>query len=174
VAGERAPVRAFVGLGSNLGDRRANLTASVRLLGSAPNVQILAVSALYETPPWGFLSQAPFLNAVAALETTLGPRQLLVALKSFESRIGRRPTFHWGPRLIDLDLLAYDDLTISRRGLTVPHPSTPDRAFVLLPLADVCADYRAPDGRTLPEILGSLDLGGIRRIEETGWPQTAP
>jgi 2-amino-4-hydroxy-6-hydroxymethyldihydropteridine diphosphokinase len=92
-----------------------------------------------------------------------------VALKSFEARVGRRQTFRWGPRVIDLDVLAYDDLTLQRRGLTLPHPAIPDRAFVLIPLADVHPGYQAPDGRALPDMLGALDLEGIRRVEDPTW-----
>lgn len=161
--------RALVGLGSNIGDRRASLARAVSLLRGAPNVRVAAVSALYETPPWGYTAQAPFLNAVVAVDTTLGPRQLLVALKSFEAQVGRRRTFRWGPRVIDLDVLTYDDLTLDRRGLSLPHRAIPDRAFVLIPLADLHPGYRAPDGRSLPELLAALDLGGIRRIEGPNW-----
>ena len=164
-----APVRALVGLGSNVGDRRASLARAVGLLRGAPNVQVVALSALYETPPWGYTDQAPFLNAVVAVDTTLGPRQLLVALKSFEARIGRRRTFRWGPRVIDLDILVYDDLALDRAGLRLPHPAIADRAFVLVPLADLYPSYRAPDGRALPDLLSALDLGGIRRVEAPTW-----
>ena len=164
-----ASVRAFVGLGSNVGDRRASLARAVDLLRRAPSVQVVGLSALYETPAWGYLAQAPFLNAAVAVETALGPRQLLVALKSFEARIGRRRTFRWGPRVIDLDILAYDDLTLDRRGLSLPHPALAERAFALLPLADVCPEFRAPDGRTLPELLAGLDLQGIRLVREAPW-----
>ncbi len=164
-----ASARALVGLGSNVGDRRASLAHAVSLLRGAPSVRVVALSALYETPPWGYTAQAPFLNAVLSLDTALGPRQLLVALKSFEARIGRRRTFRWGPRVIDLDLLAYDDLTLDRPGLSLPHPAIPDRAFVLVPLADVDPGYRSPDGRAIPELLASLDLGAIRRVEEPSW-----
>ena len=157
-------VRAHVGLGSNLGDRRANVGRALDLLAGAPGVAVAAVSALYETPPWGFREQAPFLNAVAALDTSLGPRQLLVVLKSFEARIGRRPTFRWGPRVVDLDLLLYGDLALSRRGLTLPHPAMLERAFVLIPLADVYPEFRSPDGRSLDSLIAALDLAGIRRI----------
>ena len=162
-------MRAYVGLGSNVGDRRANLARAVDLLRGAPLVEVVRLSALYETPPWGYLAQAPFLNAAVAVETSLGPRQLLVALKSFEARIGRRRTFRWGPRVIDLDILVYDDLTLDRRGLSLPHPALPERAFVLVPLGDVCPDFRAPDGRSLPDLLASLDLRGIRLVGEVPW-----
>ena len=164
-----ASVRALVGLGSNVGDRRASLARAVALLRGAAHVEVTALSALYETPPWGYTAQAPFLNAVVAVDTTLGPRQLLVALKSFEARIGRRRTFRWGPRVIDLDILTYDDLTLDRHGLSLPHPAIPDRAFVLVPLADIDPSYRAPDGRGLPELLQALDLGGIRRVDGPSW-----
>ncbi len=165
----RQPVRALVGLGSNVGDRRASMARAVSLLRGAPNVTVAAVSALYETPPWGYTAQAPFLNAVVAVDTTLGPRQLLIALKSFEARIGRRRTFRWGPRVIDLDVLAYDDVTLERPGLSLPHPAIPDRAFVLVPLGDLEPGYRAPDGRTLPELLRALDTGGVKRVEGPTW-----
>lgn len=157
---------AYVGLGANLGDRAGNIRRALALLDGAPGVRVDAVSALYETPPWGFTEQPAFLNAAARLETDLGPLQLLIALKAFETSVGREVTFHWGPRVIDLDLLLYDDQRISRRGLEVPHPGMLGRAFVLVPLRDVFPDFRAPDGRAIDTLLAGLDTAGVRRVGE--------
>jgi 2-amino-4-hydroxy-6-hydroxymethyldihydropteridine diphosphokinase len=155
---------AYIGLGANVGDRAANIYRSLELLDSAPGIRVSAASGLYETPPWGYVEQPPFLNAAARLETVLGPLQLLLALKSFEVQVGRETTFRWGPRVIDLDLLLYDDSAVQRRGLTIPHPGILGRGFVLVPLRDVFSEYRSSDGSTLDELIGRLDVSNIRRI----------
>jgi 2-amino-4-hydroxy-6-hydroxymethyldihydropteridine diphosphokinase len=156
---------AYIGLGANIGDRTANIRRALALLDGAPGIRVTAVSALYETPPWGYIAQPAFLNAVARLSTALGPLQLLCALKSFEAQIGREVTFRWGPRVIDLDLLLDDGERLTRRGLVVPHAGMLTRAFVLIPLRDLLPDFRAPDGATLDELLARLDVSGIRRVD---------
>ncbi len=160
-------VPAYVGLGSNLGDRAANLARALDLLAATPGVRIVAVSDLHETPPWGYTQQPAFLNAAARLATTLGPRQLLLALKAVERRVGREETFRWGPRVVDLDLLLYSDLRLARRGLEVPHPRLIERAFVLVPLRDVYPEYRGPDGTPIDALIARLDTSGIRRLPAT-------
>ena len=157
--------RCLVGLGSNQGDRRAYLDSAVAMLADAPGVSVLALSGLYDNPAWGFVDQPNFLNAVALLETALGPLQLLCVLKTIELRAGRQLTFRWGPRELDLDLLIYGDQLVARRGLTVPHPGLADRASVLVPLRDVAPDFRLPDGRSIDSLLAGVDATGMRRVE---------
>jgi 2-amino-4-hydroxy-6-hydroxymethyldihydropteridine diphosphokinase len=132
----------FIALGSNLGDRMTNLEGARGAL--QPALHILAQSPVYETAPWGYTDQPNFLNQVIKAETDLTPEQLLATLKSAEVTLGRTPTFRYGPRTIDLDLLLYDDLVMDTPQLTIPHPRLTERAFVLYPLADLTPDLRHP------------------------------
>lgn len=131
-------VLAYVGLGSNLGDRRAALDGALAEL--APR----RVSRVVETAPWGLAEQPPFLNAVAELETPLPPRALLDRLLDLERRFGRRRDVRWGPRTLDLDLLLYGDRQVREEGLDVPHPRLAERRFVLESLAELCPDRPVP------------------------------
>jgi 2-amino-4-hydroxy-6-hydroxymethyldihydropteridine diphosphokinase len=112
--------QAFLALGSNLGQRQVNLQSAVNALGEL--MAVGSLSPVYETEPWGITNQPRFLNACMTVETTLSPEELLAALKSTEKKLGRKPGTHWGPRLIDIDLLFYDDLVIDASELSVPHP----------------------------------------------------
>jgi 2-amino-4-hydroxy-6-hydroxymethyldihydropteridine diphosphokinase len=132
------------------------LDRAVEELRATPGIMSVRRSPVYETAPVGFLDQPPFLNAVAELQTTLGPLQLFLRQKQIEAQLGRTATFRWGPREIDLDLLLYDEETIRRRGLVVPHPAMFERAFVLIPLRDLRPDLRDASGRSLDEILARL------------------
>jgi 2-amino-4-hydroxy-6-hydroxymethyldihydropteridine diphosphokinase len=127
--------RAFLGLGTNLGDRHANLAAAVTALAAAGNVT--RTSRRYETAPVGFLSQPRFLNQVVELDTALPPLELFHAVKHIETAMGRTGAFRNGPRLIDIDILLYDDVVLSTPELTIPHPRLTHRAFVLRPLAEL-------------------------------------
>ena len=125
----------FIALGTNLGKRKANLRAAIKAL--PPDVTVLAESHVYETPPWGYEDQPAFLNMAVKAETEMEPEPLLKYLKQLEVELGREQNFRWGPRLIDLDILFYDDLVIDTPPLVIPHPRLHERAFVLVPLADV-------------------------------------
>jgi len=150
----------FLALGSNLGDRVANLKSAREAL--PPLVQILVCSPIYETPPWGYTDQPPFLNQVLKAQTQLSPRKLLSHIKRIEIEMGRKATIRYGPRLIDIDILYYDDLILETRTLTIPHPRMTGRAFVWLPLAVIAPDLRHPVlGRTSQEMLAELDTTGI-------------
>lgn len=166
IASEALGVTAYVGLGANLGDRRAALQAALRGLAAHPQVRLARVSSLYETAPVGVTDQPEFLNAVAAVETTLAPRPFLDVLLHLENSLGRVRTVRWGPRVIDLDLLLYGAQTVSLPGLDVPHPRLRERAFVLAPLAEVAPDLALPgDGKKVAELAEILSGGGnIRRI----------
>jgi 2-amino-4-hydroxy-6-hydroxymethyldihydropteridine diphosphokinase len=156
------PSIALIGLGSNLGDRRATLDGAVSALGATPGIRIVAVSSYHETEPEGGPpGQGRYLNAVARIETTLDPAALLARLQSIEDRFGRVRAVRWGERTLDLDLLLFDDRIIETAELTVPHPRLAERRFVLEPLAEVAGDAVEPrSGRTVGELLGNLDRAG--------------
>jgi 2-amino-4-hydroxy-6-hydroxymethyldihydropteridine diphosphokinase len=152
----------YLALGSNLGDRPANLRAALEAL--PPEVRLMDESPVYETPPWGYADQPAFLNMAVKAETGLAPRELLAYLKGIEIRLGRTPTFRNGPRQIDIDILFLDDLVLDEDGLIIPHPRLHERAFVLVPLADVAAQVVHPVlKKSVLELLAKVDPGGIRR-----------
>ena len=148
-------VEAYLGLGSNLGDREHNLERAVSLLErvAAPVV----VSSVYETRPWGYVDQPDFLNLACRVETALSPEALLGAVQAVEVLIGREPTFRYGPRIIDVDILLYGDLIINVDGLRVPHPSLFERAFALAPLAEIAPELVHPElGASIQMLLDRL------------------
>jgi 2-amino-4-hydroxy-6-hydroxymethyldihydropteridine diphosphokinase len=148
--------RAHVGLGSNLGDRMANLDAAVQALDADELSHVMAVSKVYETQPVGGPEQGPYLNAVAVLETDRDPHQLLRLLQAIETMLGRERTERWGPRTADLDLLLYDGPPLHDPDLVVPHPRARERGFVLVPLIDADPLAAFPDGETAFEALARL------------------
>jgi len=157
-------VTAFVGLGSNIA-AEANLRTAVRLLAARPGLRLTALSPVYRTPPWGPVPQDDFLNAVAALETTLSATDVLDALLAIETQRGRDRSpgaERWGPRTLDLDLLLWGDAAIAMERLTVPHPRLAERGFALVPLCDLAPGLRHPVlGRTMAELLASVSRAGI-------------
>jgi 2-amino-4-hydroxy-6-hydroxymethyldihydropteridine diphosphokinase len=161
-----AAVPAAIGLGGNLGDAAATLREALQALDQLSGTRLLRVSPLYRTPAWGNTDQPDFVNAAALVETTLPARALLDALLELERRFGRRREAapQWGPRVIDLDLLLYGDRTIDEPGLRVPHPHLHERAFALLPLADVAPDMRVPGRGPVHELLSAVDAQACQRI----------
>ena len=150
-------MRAFVGVGANLGDRSGSIERAVALLAAREDIDVVAVSQLRETEPWGLVEQPPFLNGAVAIETDLGPRELLGVLLDVERALGRvRAGERWGPRTIDLDLLLYGDVQVDEPGLTVPHPRLHERRFALEPLAELAPDAVVPGRGTVAELLASL------------------
>lgn len=143
----------YLSLGSNLGDRTQHLVDACAALQHHPAMTLDAVSSLYHTAPVGVTAQAWFLNAVVRVHTTLSPQALLDVTQATERRLGRVPTFRWGPRVIDLDILLYDALQLHTPRLTIPHAALHERRFVLVPLAEVAPDLRLPSGRSIQDLL---------------------
>jgi len=135
---------AFVGIGSNLGDREAHLQAAIELLGSEPGIDVVAVSSFRDTEPVGPVEQPRFLNGAVRIATSLGAHEVLDSILAIERRLGRVRTELWGPRTIDLDLLVYGDEIVDEPGLTVPHPRLHERRFALEPLAELAPDLVVP------------------------------
>jgi 2-amino-4-hydroxy-6-hydroxymethyldihydropteridine diphosphokinase len=158
-------VEAFIALGGNIGDVRATFARAIVMLCDGTAVRLKARSSDYRTPPWGVTDQAPFVNAVIAVITTLSPHDLLARTQECEAALGRKPAQErrWGPRVIDLDLLAYDDLVLIDRDLILPHPHLLERAFVLVPLAEIAPD-RSIAGVRVSEALERLDTRGIEKL----------
>jgi 2-amino-4-hydroxy-6-hydroxymethyldihydropteridine diphosphokinase len=155
---------AFLGLGSNVGDREAQLREAVKLLES-DEVRVLRRSSLYETAPQEMLDQPWFLNAVVQVETTFFPMQLLARVRQIERDMGRRRVTPKGPRNIDIDILFYGRVVIATAELEVPHPRIAQRRFVLDPLAEIAPDFRHPlTGKTANEMLNALEPQGVRRL----------
>ncbi len=151
--------RAYLGIGSNLGDRLAHLQLAVDTLGRVPGVSVIAVSPVYETDPVGGPAQHEFLNAVVAVETSLEPHGLLLVAQAAERSAGRVRNEHWGPRTLDVDLLLFDDVAMHDPALTIPHPLMFERAFVLAPLHDLDpAAAPVPDGGWEGVRLASVEL----------------
>jgi 2-amino-4-hydroxy-6-hydroxymethyldihydropteridine diphosphokinase len=157
-------VAAFVALGSNLEDPRHQVEAGLAALARLPRTTRLACSSLYATAPVGYADQPDFVNAVAAVETALAARALLQALLETESRHGRRRTFPNAPRTLDLDLLLYGGQVIDEPGLIVPHPRMHDRAFVLVPLAEIAPDAFIAGHGTAGELAAHVDTSGIKKL----------
>jgi 2-amino-4-hydroxy-6-hydroxymethyldihydropteridine diphosphokinase len=146
----------YLGLGTNQGNRHENLLSAAALL--PPKVAVLSQSQIYQTPPWGYTDQADFLNQVIKAETTLAPMELLKYVKRIEKQVGRTATFRWGPREIDIDILLYNDSIYKGRKLAIPHPRLHERAFILVPLADLAPEMQHPlTGLTIQQHLAELD-----------------
>ena len=149
--------RAYVGLGANLGDREATIRRALALLDADPELEVVAVSALRETDPVGYVEQPRFLNGVAAVETELAPRELIARLLAVERALGRtRGGPRWGPRTIDLDLLGHGSEVVNEPGVTVPHPRLAERRFVLEPLAELEPGLVVPGAGPVATLLASL------------------
>lgn len=150
----------YLSLGSNLGDRLTNLRNAITNL--PPKVNHISQSPVYETQPWGYSDQPDFLNQCIKANTTLEPMELLTLLKETESKLGRKETFRFGPRMIDLDILFYDDLILETPILTIPHPRISERAFILIPLADIAPDlYHPVLHKTIQQLKTVMDPSSV-------------
>ena len=166
--------RAYLALGSNLGDRLANLRRAVSLLGER-EVAVVRSSRVYETEPIGGPPQPEYLNAVVEAETELAPDELLRACLETENALGRLRAERWGPRVLDVDVLTYGRDRIDQPDLVVPHPRMHERGFVLVPLLELDADPPLPGGRRVAELrLDPRALGGVRPVEPPLVPEAAP
>jgi 2-amino-4-hydroxy-6-hydroxymethyldihydropteridine diphosphokinase len=156
---------AFIALGGNLGDVRATFEQAIAKLCDGVALRLLARSSDYRTPPWGVTDQPPFINAAIAVSTSLSPHELLARAKTTERALGRDSARerHWGPRPIDLDILAYDDIELRGPDLTLPHPYMFERAFVLVPLAEIAPDHTIA-GIRVREALARIDASGIEKL----------
>ena len=153
----------YLALGSNLGNRLSNLKEAIAAL--PPQMEVRAKSAVYETPPWGYEDQPKFLNQVLKATTYLDPEPLLKHLKRLEVALGRKETFQNGPRLIDMDILFYDDLILNTRLLVIPHPRLQERGFVLLPLMDLDPDLVHPlSKKSVREMMTACSVEGIEKV----------
>ena len=162
---------ALLALGGNLGEVRATFDRALALLCAGPGLRLAARSSDYATPPWGVEDQPPFVNLAIAVETDLTPQALLAHVQAVELALGRARTHErrWGPRPIDIDILAYDDIIFDEDGLTLPHPRLFERAFVLVPLAEIAPD-RVIAGRRVRDALTGVDTAGIRRLPPRAIP----
>lgn len=146
-------MRAFLGLGSNLGDRAHYLGEAISALAS-PLLNVEATSRIYETEPWGLMDQPLYWNQVIEVETSLEPLELLHVCQEIEQRLGRERKVHWGPRTIDIDLLIYDNIVSESEELSLPHRYLEERAFVLAPLREIAPELVLPSGRSITEVSG--------------------
>jgi 2-amino-4-hydroxy-6-hydroxymethyldihydropteridine diphosphokinase len=162
----------LIALGGNVGDVRTTFRKAIANICGMTQGTLLARSSDYTTPPWGDEQQPPFVNACIEIETRLDPHALLFTLHKIEKKFGRDRAHerHWGPRTLDLDLLAYDDVRLVRRELTLPHPRLFERAFVLVPLAEIAPD-RVIAGRRVRDALAQVSTDGIERLPDL--PDTA-
>jgi len=153
----------YLALGSNLGNRATNLKEAIASL--SPQMEVKAKSKVYETPPWGHTEQDKFFNQVVMVKTYLEPEPLLKHLKRLEVALGRKASFQNGPRLIDIDILFYDDLVLESTALAIPHPHVHERGFVLLPMLDIAPDLVHPvRQKSVRDMLAGCDLQGIVQI----------
>jgi len=153
--------RAFIGLGSNLGNRLGNLRGAIAAIREVPGITVAAMSSVYETEPVGNREQPKFINAVIEIGCTLSPQELLAALQRIEKHMGRERQGKWQPRVIDLDIVYFNDLVLASAELTIPHPEAASRAFVLEPLAELAPDFTDPVARTtVAALLAKLDRTG--------------
>jgi 2-amino-4-hydroxy-6-hydroxymethyldihydropteridine diphosphokinase len=160
---------ALIALGGNVGDVRSVFAKAIANICGMAQAALKARSSDYLTPPWGEQQQDPFVNACIEIETSLDPHALLFTLHKIEKKFGRERAQErrWGPRTLDLDLLAYDDVSIDKPELTLPHPRLFERAFVLVPLAEI-APHRLIGGRTAAAALAGLSIAGIERLPDLG------
>ena len=159
---------ALIGLGGNVGDVRNTIGRAIGLIVDGGDVELKARSSDYTTPPWGMKDQPDFINACIEIKTALSPRALLDRIRAVEAALGRKRNeeVRWGPRPIDIDILAYDDVEMSEKELTLPHPALFERAFVLVPLTEIAPERRI-SGKKIADVAAGLDSAGINKLPPT-------
>lgn len=157
---------AYIAIGANLGNPEQQVRAGVEALAALRDTRLAAVSSLYRSAPVGYAGQPDFVNAVAKVETGLAPRALLDALLVIERKLGRVRDFRNAPRTLDLDIVLYDAMQMDEPGLVIPHPRMQERAFVLVPLAEIAPDETVPGRGRVSDLLAGVDASGVTRIEE--------
>ncbi len=161
----RETTQCAIALGSNLGDSLGILTAALQVLAATPGIRVQAVSSWYQTKPVGGIPQPDYLNGCALLQVLIQPHQLLKILLATETKFGRVRRERWGARTIDLDLLLYDDLILDTPELQIPHPRLNERAFVLIPLAEIAPQWIEPvSGNAIAQLVQAVDCSGVRKI----------
>jgi 2-amino-4-hydroxy-6-hydroxymethyldihydropteridine diphosphokinase len=164
--------RVYIGIGSNLADPRVQVERALHALARLPRTKLLRRSRLYRSAPWGRADQPEFVNAVAELQTELAPRELLDALLAIERNAGReRDATRWGPRVLDLDIISYGDRVTDEPGLHLPHPHLHERAFVLVPLAEIAPDLSVPGHGRVAVLAQHIDRSGCEPLEIAPAPQ---
>ena len=158
--------RAFVALGSNLDHPAKQIRAAFAALATLPATRLVSTSSLYRTAPVGFLEQPDFINAVAEIDSGLAPRRLLHGLMALETDFGRLRSFRNAPRILDLDLLWYQGVTLSDDDLTLPHPRMHQRAFVLIPLSEIAPDLSLGPKGLVRDLAGAIDAAGVERLPD--------
>lgn len=162
-------MKAWLGLGSNQQQPVRQISLAIAGLADSDDIEVLKISSLYSSPPWGDVNQDDFVNAVAQVETPLKPLELLHQIQNIENQMGReRSARRWGPRCIDIDILLYGDQTIKLDELEIPHPRMHERCFVLLPLSELEPDLEIPARGTVAESLEGVECAGIQRLENEG------
>ena len=160
-----------LGLGTNMGDREINLERALQLLNGQPGIEVNSISSIYETAPFGVTDQADFLNLTVTLFTSLTPQALLKACLTVEQTMGRVRTRRWGPRVIDIDILLYNDIKVATPELTLPHPGILQREFVVIPLKEMAPELILPDGRTAATVATDFSpkTGNVRLWKHVTW-----
>jgi 2-amino-4-hydroxy-6-hydroxymethyldihydropteridine diphosphokinase len=166
------PVTAFIALGSNLDDPQRQIAAGFAELEGLSQTCLLRRSSLYRSAPVGYADQPDFINAVACIETGLGAQELLLALLAIERRHGRVREFPNAPRTLDLDIALYGSLVVHEQGLTIPHPRMHERAFVMVPLAEIAPDCVVPGRGRVSELLAAVDAGSVLRLAQIATVKT--
>jgi 2-amino-4-hydroxy-6-hydroxymethyldihydropteridine diphosphokinase len=156
----------YISIGSNMGDRAFNIDSAISQIQNIKDTRVISVSSYYETAPVGYLEQDDFINAAARLSTGLSPHELLGMLQSIETNLGRKRTLRWGPRIIDIDILLWEDLCMKQPDLEIPHPRMNARAFVLIPLHDVLPHDSAEYHEAEAQMLFCEDTGGVRMFRK--------
>lgn len=157
---------AYIGLGSNMEKPIQQLDLAIAALREHPEIKVLELSSFYQTAPYGPVEQDDFVNAVAALLTTLGAEELLHTMQSIENSQGRKRIQHWGPRTLDLDLLVYSDQTSDNEFLVLPHPEISNREFVLLPFTEIAPEVDVPDKGRISELYRRVERSVIHKLDK--------